>query len=187
MINNCMNYGADMSNLRKVLVVPWDASWPGSFAAEAGQIGLALSMTTGAIHHIGSTSITGMAAKPVIDILAVVPDIEKIDECSPFMVALGYVPMGEYGLPGRRFFLKDTAGIRSHHVHVYQRGNPEIHRHLAFRDFLRTHPKDAAAYSELKCKLAAAHPQDIAAYIDGKHDFIQVMEKRALQWAASAG
>jgi len=176
-----------MSNIRKVVVVPWDENWPISFVAEAGQISRALSMDSAVFHHIGSTSIVGMSAKPTIDILAVVPDIEEIVACSAIFERLGYTPMGEYGLPGRRFFLKDTDGVRSHHLHIYQQGNADIHRHLAFRDFLRAHPKDALAYSELKRKLAKVHQQDMAAYIDGKHAFIQALEKRALRWAASAG
>jgi GrpB-like predicted nucleotidyltransferase (UPF0157 family) len=91
--------------------------------------------------------------------------------------------MGEYGIPGRRYFRKhDAAGVRTHHVHVFEVGSAQIERHLAFRDYLRSHPAEAQAYSELKRRLAQTHPTNIEAYMDGKHGFIQAIDAKAAVW-----
>ncbi|MEB3233517.1 MAG: GrpB family protein, partial [Leptolyngbyaceae bacterium] len=99
---------------------------------------------------------------------------------------LGYEAMGEYGIPGRRYFRKhNSEGNRTHHLHIFQAESAEIHRHLAFRDYMIAHPDAAQAYSQLKQRLAAAHPTDIEAYMDGKDDFIKTMEQKALHWRRS--
>lgn len=89
--------------------------------------------------------------------------------------------MGEYGIPGRRFFRKG-ADRRTHHVHVFEEGNPEIDRHLAFRDYLRNHAEVRNAYGALKRQLAQAFPYDIESYIRGKAPFIAAVEQEALAW-----
>ncbi|MGB6017650.1 MAG: GrpB family protein [Nodosilinea sp.] len=100
---------------------------------------------------------------------------------------LGYEAMGEFGLSGRRYFRKDNAkGDRTHHVHAFQAGSSEIDRHLAFRDFMITHPDCAQQYSDLKRALAAQYPEDIDSYMDGKDEFVKSMEQRALQWRGTA-
>lgn len=138
-----------------------------------------------AVHHIGSTSIPGMPAKPIIDLLAVVADIGEVDRHLTQVEALGYEAKGEFGIPGRRFFRRDdAAGVRTHHIHAFESGSPHIERHLAFRDYLRSHSEPAMRYGELKRRLAAAHPNDIEAYMDGKDGFIKEVEARALAWAA---
>ncbi|HEX3870404.1 MAG TPA: GrpB family protein [Pirellulales bacterium] len=92
---------------------------------------------------------------------------------------------GEFGIEGRRYFRRDdAAGVRTHHVHAFQIGSHHIARHLAFRDFLRAHPALAMEYSDLKRRLAEAHPHDIDAYMDGKDAFVKAMEARALAWTA---
>jgi GrpB-like predicted nucleotidyltransferase (UPF0157 family) len=102
------------------------------------------------------------------------------------MESLGYHPMGEFGIPGRRYFRRLTpAGDRTHHVHAFQQGSPHIPRHLAFRDYLRAHPAVATEYGELKQRLAQAHPQDLEAYMAGKDPFIKQTETKALEWAAN--
>jgi len=172
---------------RPVIVLPYDDTWPASYEEEAGIIAARLGLSGLSLHHIGSTSVPGLHAKPVIDMVGEVDHIEQMDDHNPAMVDLGYTPMGEYGLPRRRFFMKDTDGVRSHHVHMYQRGDPEITRHLVFRDYLRSHLDAAQAYGDLKSKLAAAHPDDMEAYISGKHDLIQALERKALMWGAQLG
>jgi GrpB-like predicted nucleotidyltransferase (UPF0157 family) len=131
------------------------------------------------IHHIGSTSIPNAAAKPIIDIMPVVTEIVKIDALDDQFSGIGYVPKGEYGIAGRRFFTKDTAGERSHHLHIFHAGNPEINRHLAFRDYLRSHPDELAHYCKLKIGLAERYPYDINSYMDGKDAFIKEIDRRA--------
>lgn len=99
--------------------------------------------------------------------------------------------MGEYGIPGRRYFRKDNAqgdgqrpalGHRTHHVHIFQADSPEVVRHLAFRDFMIAHPDCAQQYSDLKRSLATQYLEDINGYMDGKDEFVKSMEHRALQW-----
>ena len=168
-----------------VIVVPYDRSWPEAFASASREVVAVLDDALLEIHHIGSTSIPGMPAKPVIDMLAVVDGLATLDERSAAMVGLGYEAMGEFGIVGRRYFRRnDSNGRRTHQVHAFARGSPHVARHLAFRDFMRAHAEPAAQYAALKRRLAAAHPQDIEAYMDGKDPFIKEMEARALAWVA---
>lgn len=172
--------------MKKVEVVPHDPRWRESFEAEAGQIAAALGESVVAVHHIGSTSIPDIYAKPIIDLLVEVRDIGEVDGRGAAMEALGYEVMGEFGMPGRRYFRKDgPGGTRTHHVHVFGAGSDEVERHLAFRDYMVAHPADARRYGELKRQLAEAHPDDADAYMDGKDGFIQEMDRRAAQWRAS--
>ena len=168
--------------MRAVVVTPYNPAWPAQFAAEAAVLRAELGDLALAIHHVGSTSVPGLAAKPVIDIMPTVRDIRAVDRHLSGMAALGYAPRGEYGLPGRRYFSKDSDGVRSHHVHMYAVDNPEVVRHLAFRDYLRAHPVVAQQYGDLKLALAQAHPADIDAYMDGKDAFIKAVEIQAMRW-----
>jgi GrpB-like predicted nucleotidyltransferase (UPF0157 family) len=118
----------------------------------------------------------------------VVADLAAVDRRSAAMEQLGYEVMGEFGIEGRRYFRRDdSAGHRTHQLHVFADGSSHARRHLAFRDFLRAHPILAGQYSELKRRLAEAHPYDMHAYMDGKDGFIKEMESRALAWLASSG
>jgi GrpB-like predicted nucleotidyltransferase (UPF0157 family) len=169
--------------MRKVEVVPHNPNWQDNFAEEKQQILQVFGNNIVAIHHVGSTAIPGIHAKPIIDLLVEVEEIVKVDECNPSMEALGYEVIGEFGIPGRRFFRKNNAaGIRTHHIHTYEVGEPEVEKHLAFRDYMIAHPEDAQKYSELKRGLARKHPYDIDSYVDGKDGFIQEMNKKAAEW-----
>ena len=171
---------------RRVSVVPHDPAWHQNFEIESKQIARALGDIVLSLHHIGSTAIPGIFAKPIIDILLIVDNINHLDDKSSAMEQLGYEAMGEFGITGRRFFRKeDASGIRTHHVHAFQAGSPEFERHLAFRDFLLAHPLGAQAYSTLKQKLAQEHPDDIDAYMDGKDTFIKEHEAKAIIWRSS--
>jgi GrpB-like predicted nucleotidyltransferase (UPF0157 family) len=173
---------------RRVTVVPYDPRWPQAFPTASAEVAAALGANLLDIHHIGSTAIPGMPAKPVIDMLAVVANVVAIDARNAQMQTLGYESMGEFGIAGRRYFRRDnSAGERTHQVHAFQRGSPHVQRHLAFRDFMRAHPEPAEQYATLKRRLAEAHPNDIEAYIDGKDAFIKEMEARALSWATGSG
>lgn len=91
--------------------------------------------------------------------------------------------MGEFGIPGRRYFRKDNQdGDRTHHLHIFEAGSAEVVRHLTFRDYMIAHPQDAQKYSELKHELAKKHPQNIDGYMDGKDGFIKAMDEKADQW-----
>ena len=172
--------------MRKVEVVPHDPRWRDAFEAEAKQVAAALGENVVAVHHIGSTAIPNIFAKPVVDMLVEVRDIAEVDGRSSAMESLGYEVMGEYGIPGRRYFRKDNQeGIRTHHIHAFEAGSAEVERHLAFRDYMTAHPSEAQAYSELKRKLAEEHPQSIDGYMDGKDGFIKEMNRRAALWRTS--
>ncbi|MBE9180363.1 GrpB family protein [Oculatella sp. LEGE 06141] len=170
----------------KVDVVPPDPAWQEGFQIESQQLALVMGDNLVAIHHIGSTAIF-IYAKPVIDILIEVKSIARTDEQNLAMAAIGYEAMGEFGLPGRRYFRKNRSPeIRTHNVHTYEVGSSEISRHLAFRDYMIAHPDDAQRYSELKRQLAKQYPQDIEGYMDGKDEFVKTMEKKALMWRSMA-
>src|SRR6185436_9586865 len=110
-----------------------------------------------AVHHIGSTAIPGIHAKPVVDILLEVTDIAQVDAATEAIERLGYEARGEFGIRGRRYFRKgDGSGESTHHVHAYRTGSRDVERHLAFRDYLIANPEEARAYSVLKQRLAEA-------------------------------
>jgi GrpB-like predicted nucleotidyltransferase (UPF0157 family) len=169
--------------LRRVEVVPHSPGWAAQFQAEADRLTAVLGGEVVAVHHIGSTAIPGISAKPIIDILLEVRGVERLDYLGPEMAALGYEGRGEFGLPGRRYFARSTDGRRTHQIHAYTTGNPELERHLAFRDYMLSHPDDAEAYGRLKESLAEEFPTDIEGYMDGKDPFIKEMEKQALAWS----
>ncbi|WP_373542579.1 GrpB family protein [Chamaesiphon sp.] len=169
--------------MRKVEVVPHDRHWQSMFEAESQQLAIAFGDNAIAIYHIGSTSIDTIYAKPIIDILIAVKDIGKVDNRNTQIESLGYIAMGEFGIAGRRFFRKDNElGIRTHHIHTFEEGSAQIDRHLAFRDYLKSHPEAAQAYSTLKQQLAHQFPADMEKYMDGKADFIQQIDIKAGEW-----
>lgn len=169
--------------MRKVEVVPHNPQWREAFEVESQQISRVLGENYAIVHHIGSTAIPGIYAKPIIDFLVEVKDVVKVDEQTPKMESLGYQAMGEYGIPGRRYFRKDNVlGIRTHHVHFFEVGSAEIERHLIFRDYAIAHPEEAQKYSDLKRDLAQKYPQDIEGYMDGKDGLIKTMERKATRW-----
>ena len=172
--------------MREIRVVPYDDSWPDQYEQESIRIKGVFGKEIVNIHHIGSTSIPGMSAKPIIDLLVEVVDIKKIDEYNKEMIALGYEPRGELGILGRRYFSREEPkDVRTHHVHVYQSDNIELERHLAFRDYMIAHPDDAKIYAELKIVLARRFPKDVDGYISGKHLYMERMERVALEWYRS--
>ena len=134
------------------------------------------------VHHIGSTAVDTMLwSKPVIDILVEVRDLTDLDgPVAEHLTKCGFESRGEYGITGRRYFVRAAGTNRlKTHVHCHEHGDAQIDRHLRFRDYLRSHPSEAAAYSTLKSQLASAHGPDKAAYQAGKAEFIARMEKSA--------
>jgi GrpB-like predicted nucleotidyltransferase (UPF0157 family) len=123
-----------------------------------------------------------MPAKPTIDMLMVVKDIEKIDDYIPIMKQTGYQAKGENGIEGRRFFYKGNDQVHTFHLHIFQTGSAEIERHLIFRDFLIAHPGKARQYAQLKTQLARKYSADIEAYQAGKKEFIQAIDQQAEMW-----
>ncbi len=166
--------------MRKVEVVEHNREWRDLFQVESKSVAQALGQSIVAIHHIGSTSIPNIHAKPIIDLLIEVKDINKVDCKNLAMEKIGYEALGEFGMVNRRYFRKDNSlGIRTHHVHIFEANSAEIERHLAFRDYMIAHPAEAQQYSNLKRKLAQQYPRDIESYMDGKDEFIKNIDKKA--------
>lgn len=168
--------------VRKIIVVPHDPIWPVRFRQEADWLSSIFGHEIVAIHHFGSTSIPDIYAKPIIDILVEVRDLDRIDMANESMIRLGYIPKGDFGIPGRRFFIKGDEENRTHHIHFYLAGHPEVKRHLDFRDFILSHPDSAKAYSQLKIELAGQFPEDINGYNTGKDQFIKEIDRQARIW-----
>ena len=158
--------------MREVVVVPYDEKWPEMFNVESFLIKALLGDVAKNIHHIGSTSVPGLSAKPVIDILLEVSDIKELDQCTPAMVNAGYSARGENGITGRRYFIKG-GDQRSHQVHAFSVGDIQILRHLAFRDYLRKNREAARDYAEIKRAAVLLYKNDAQRYSAFKTDFIE--------------
>lgn len=164
-----------------IVIVPHDPAWSVAFEREADAIRQALAGTPITLHHIGSTALAGILAKPVIDLLGVIENLSRIDCQTDPMRALGYDVMGPFGIEGRRYFRKfDGGGNRTHHLHVFGAGSPHIERHLAFRDYLRAKPATAEDHSNLKATILSRPGVTPDEYMDAKAPFIAGVEALAL-------
>jgi len=172
---------------RDVELVPHNPEWSQLADEEAKLILENLSIPIIGIYHIGSTSVPGIKAKPIIDFVMEVKDLEDVIQSITVLEGLGYISKGEYGIPGRQFFTKDSHGERSHHLHVFQTGHPDIERHLVFRDFLRANPEAAREYEKIKEKLAKRFPKASGSYTEAKSDFILSMDEVARYWLEQNG
>lgn len=164
----------------KVRLSEYDENWVRMFEEEAQFLRELFGDEISEIEHFGSTSVPGMKAKPVIDMMCLVKDIKKIDAFNDSMRLLEYDVAGEWGIQGRRLFRKGGEN-RTHHIHVYQSDNLQIKRHLVFRNYLRTHPEEVEQYSCLKEELAQRY-EDTAYYSKAKKPFVNELEQRALNW-----
>jgi len=158
--------------MRTVIVVPYDAQWPEMFEAESLLIKTLLDGVVKDVHHIGSTSVPGLSAKPVIDILLEVSDINELDTYNPEMARAGYIARGENGIPGRRYFTKG-GDQRSHQVHAFAVGDIQILKHLAFRDYLIKNKGISIAYAKVKRSAAFLSRNDAERYSALKASFIE--------------
>jgi GrpB-like predicted nucleotidyltransferase (UPF0157 family) len=166
-----------------VVLAPPDPTWTDEFVREASAILAALSDLAPTVHHIGSTAVAGLIAKPVIDILVVVPDLVALDARGDRLATLGYEARGEFGVPGRRYFHKTSQlGVRTHQIHSYAEGSDAIRRHLDFRDYLRAHPATVEAYARLKTQLADRFGADVEGYANAKTAFVLGVERDGALW-----
>ena len=163
---------------RRVEVVSYNSNWKKMYKEESEKIKNILNDIIVDIHHIGSTAIPGIKAKPVIDILVEVKDIEAVDRYNNKMEELGYEAMGEHGIPKRRFFRKG-GNKRTHHIHIFQVGSEEIERYINFKEYLITHPDKGREYSKLKEKLVNKYTYGVENYTNGKSDFIKEIDRKA--------
>lgn len=168
--------------MRNIEVVDYNPQWIKEFKKESKKIKAVLGKNCIGVYHIGSTAVKGLKAKPIIDMMPVVKDISLVDEHNRELEELGYECMGEYGIPGRRFFVKGGDN-RTHHIHVFEKTNhEEIERHLAVCGYLNSHPDIAKQYGELKASLAEEFTYDNDGYCNGKDAFVKNLEKKALSW-----
>ena len=160
-----------------IVVVPYDSNWPVRFRIESQLLHVALADLKPAIEHIGSTSIAGLAAKPVIDMLVGVTSLDEFEPHADQLATYGYeyIPEYERALPDRRFFKRVVRGVRTHHVHVVQVDGLYWKRYLRFRNNLRADAWLAARYAELKRRLAARFRYDRDAYTNGKSGFVEAV------------
>lgn len=134
------------------------------------------------VYHIGSTSVPGLTAKPILDLLPLVEDLSQVDRHAATLEALGYEYLGEFGIPGRRYLRREDAASLAH-VHIFQKEDQiNIRRHMAVREYLRAHREAAEAYGALKEALARQFPWDLEGYCDGKDSFVKDLEQKALAW-----
>ena len=163
-----------------ITVTEYDPKWPLLYDQERDQLIGVLKGNCLAMYHIGSTSVPGLAAKPIIDIMAAVKSLEGADAAAAEFSKLGYEYCGEFGIKGRRYLRKGGAE-RTHQVHIFQADDwHNIGRHLAFRDYMRRHEAARREYAALKIALARQFPYDIDGYCAGKEAFVRAAEARAL-------
>jgi len=164
---------------KKIIVVPYNSDWPKQFERESHEIKRALGDRCVALHHVGSTSISGLCAKSKIDIIAVVKDISTLGHS---LEQAGYLAKGEWNLPLHQGFTKREPNLRVN-LHVFEEGNPEIEQLLLFRDYLKTHPETLEEYAHLKQKLvkeASSHIREkgrFSGYNLAKNQFIKKVTK----------
>jgi len=168
-----------------IRIVAHDPEWPVLAEQEMRRIAGALGAVAVRIEHVGSTSVPGLAAKPIIDLQLSADRLEPRERYVVPLEALGYLFVPAPESPDHHFFAKPPERPRTHHLHVCAAGSDQELRHLAVRDFLRSHPAEAARYAALKREVATRHPQDRLAYIAGKDAYVAALERRALTWAGA--
>lgn len=158
-----------------VRIEPYDPSWPARFEKERDLLADAIgAWVVGGIHHVGSTAVPGLDAKPVIDILVGVADLETSRECREVLGRIGYV-YAPYRAEEMHWFCKPDPSRRTHHLHLVPVDSRRFREELAFRNHLRSRPEAAAEYGWLKRRLAASFPEDREAYTEAKSGFIRAV------------
>jgi GrpB-like predicted nucleotidyltransferase (UPF0157 family) len=166
----------------KVDLLPHDPRWADDAADESRALEAAIGSCLVEVHHVGSTAISGIHAKPVLDLIPVVKSLTELETRRRKIEGLGYEWWGDFGLAGRRYCTKTDpeTGRRLVQLHCFADGSPEIVRHLAFRNYLRQHPDVARAYDREKARCRDLHPNDSHAYGDCKAAWIETVEAEAL-------
>jgi GrpB-like predicted nucleotidyltransferase (UPF0157 family) len=168
-----------------IVIVDYDPAWPARFEVMRDRLARALGPTAIRIDHVGSTSVPGLAAKPIIDIQVSVPDVADAAAFTEAIEAQGFASrMIE---PGHHYFRPPPGLPRDYQVHVCTTGGDWEWRHLLFRDYLRADPETRAAYEALKRDLAMRFTHDRIGYNDAKGPFIDAAVERAAEWAARTG
>ena len=166
-------------NTKRVTVLPYDENWPREFLKIKAELEAALGETALRIEHVGSTSVAGLCAKPVIDLDVVIRDASAFLQAASKLAKIGYEHEGDLGIPGREAFgYRGKEHLQKHHLYVCAQDSKELRRHLAFRDYLRAHPEAAREYGRIKEEGAALYPCGIDHYIAHKAPFIEEIYRR---------
>ncbi|MBR5659132.1 MAG: GrpB family protein [Lachnospiraceae bacterium] len=159
---------------KQVIVEKYDAAWAQDFRQIEQELKEVLGDLALRIEHVGSTSVKGLSAKPIIDIDIVIPDYSRFDAVVAALGKIGYIHEGDLGIPGREAFkYSGKEHLRRHHLYVCTETSKELKRHLAFRDYLRSHPEAVREYIRVKEEGAALYPEDIDKYIEYKSPCIE--------------
>ena len=165
---------------KSVGLAPHRAEWKTLFESEANLLREAAGKYAVAIEHIGSTAVSGLVAKPIIDILVGVQKLEDAEKCIAPLTEIGYEYRGEQGIAGRFYFRKGTAEVSTHHLHMVEITSDFWRTHLLFRDYLRQHPNAAQDYGKLKRELSVKYKNNRPAYTEAKATFIESILKKAV-------
>lgn len=158
---------------KHVVVMPYDKAWKKDFEDIRTELDKALGGLVLGIEHVGSTSVEGLPAKPIIDIDVVIQDHSVFPDVVAALGRIGYTHEGNLGIEGREAFKYDGKDhLRKHHLYVCTEDSPELKRHISFRDHLRTHPDAAMEYGRVKEEGAKLYPYDIDKYIEYKSSVI---------------
>ena len=164
---------------KHVVVNSYDPIWAKDFIAIRDELNTVLSDLVLGIEHVGSTSVEGLSAKPIIDIDVIIQDRENLPDVISALQKIGYSHEGDQGIPGREAFkYEGKEHLRKHHLYVCAKDAEELRRHLAFRDYLRSNSDAVAEYSRIKEEGALLYPWDIDKYIEHKSPFIESIYKR---------
>jgi len=161
-----------------ITVVDYDPNWPALFETLRAEIAGAISNLAVAIEHVGSTAVPGLAGKPIIDIDVLLRSASDLSVCIERLAGIGYEHRGDLGIPEREAFATPPSRP-AHHLYVCPPESKEFRRHVALRDYLRTHSADASAYGELKRSLAIRYRDERSAYAEGKREFIESLLRTA--------
>lgn len=163
---------------KHVVVLPYDKVWAQNFLNIKAELQSALGNLSLGIEHVGSTSVPGLSAKPIIDIDVIIRDYSLFGDVVDVLRGIGYHHEGDQGIVGREAFKYDGKDLlQKHHPYVCPQDSPELKRHIAFRDYLRSHPEAVREYGRIKAEGAALYPYDIERYIEYKSPFIQRIYK----------
>ena len=154
---------------KKVIVLPYDPAWKDAFEKIKGEIEAALGELILGVAHVGSTAVEGLSAKPCIDVDVIIEDYSVFADVVRKLEAIGYFHEGDLGIRDREAFrYSDKPHLLTHHLYVCPKYSRELHRHLTFRDFLRSNPEAAKQYGQVKERAAQLFPEDIDQYIGYK-------------------
>ena len=158
----------------KVMVVPYDNGWKTAFEKIRREIERAIGDLIVGIEHVGSTAVVGMSAKPCIDLDVIIRDYTVFAAVVERLAAIGYIHEGDLGIKGREAFrYSDKPHLQTHHLYVCPQDSEELHRHITFRDYLRSHPEAVETYSLVKEAAARQFPDDIDGYMAYKSPCIE--------------